>query len=1626
MSRYLNRFHLPAFLLILFFIQILSFQSSVSADETKTVFKVLDISEHEFADGPAVAVLFSAPLDPKKRHDAHLSITDGKSALKNAWVLSDDNRTLFFPHVNPETRYIVAVETTLASLDGTPLENRVVKEVTIRKITPSVSFLSKGLVLPSEISKGLPLVTVNVNTVDVEIFRIKEKSLTSVVDWQYTTGLQNYYILKDIEKYADLVYSGRFDLNPPKNKRVVSYIPVTQLKGVDKPGVYLTVLRRPGEYDYSYKAAHFIVTDIGIHARVFYYESELVITSLKTGKPISGVDLTFYDNNANIVAKGTTGPDGLLKYNGNLLSNINLVTARDPVSKSMTVLSFRTPSLDLSGFDVGGPYAKAMALFMESPRDIYRPGESVLLTLLLRNHDGMPVESMPLNLKIFRPDSQKHKEITIYPEKLEDDGLNFYSTVIDLPKGAQTGIWWVEARTNPATDYANEFYQFHVEEFLPERMKLDLASDEKPLKSDTPFDIGIQGAYLYGAPASGNRLSTAVGISAVRSFKGEFSEYLFGLSADRTYKEYLNLEDIYLDQEGKGLVIIKDKWKGLKSPVTVRARMSLYESGGRPVVRSISRTAWPSDIILGIRPGFGNPDDGSSADPGNVVFDIIRINTDGKPVDAPSVMANLKKVDRNYFWEYSENDGWNYRYTEKIYDYLSGTVTLKDGIPGRYEMRLDTGRYILTMTDPEKQISSSVEFNVGNFSYDAGPSARPDAVTLQLDKTAYRAGDIARLKVIPPHAGEALILVEGGGVIFSKQMPITEKGETVDIPIDPTWNRHDIYASAVVFRPAGKEGAITPNRAVGIIHLPIDRSDRKLDITIDAPENSPSQGPLTVKINVKSEMPFSDAPVYITLAAVDTGILAITDFKTPDPFAYYFDKQAFPGSLYDMYGKVIENPSGTIAGIRYGGDMEAMMKAGNTLPDANIKLLSMFSGPVKPDANGDAVITLDMPDFNGAVRLMALGFGKDRFGSAEKEIVVKAPVITQISMPRFLSSGDDSGITLDVHNQSGSAKDLDIKLYAEFPLEIKTQAQPLTLSDNEKKTLVFPVKAVGIYGISKVKLTVNGAGISFDREWELPVRPGYPPVRHQVRSGIKPVEGKDIGETFELDKNLVKNMAKETIWAAMSVSSTIPLDIEANIHDLLGYPYGCLEQTLSSAYPLIYATPEIINAFNLKDLDEVDRIARFKTAVDRLSTMKLSTGGFGLWTRNDPEEPWLTVYAAEFLVLARDAGLEPPNDLLDNVFNRLTQYLTEGAPIFGETASPDVSPYDFAVRSYAAYVLSLVNQAPLGTLRPLYDNHKKAAPTSLSLVHLGLALKNAGDADRSISALDAALGIERKEYWEDYGGSLTDAALSLALGLENKIDGFDSISLMTKLDKELRERRWFSTQEQYALLRAGMAMKDLDQEEWLAKLTMNGQATDLKQAGAFVKSLTTDDIQNGISVTLLSPKPLFITAIVKGYENTAPTEDASQIYLKKTYYDTKGNEITGKDFNVGDLILVHVFARAKIDVSDALISVLFPAGFEPENPNLTDSFSPDELTIQNEPVWRLKESVSLAHEEYRDDRYAAFVSLEKDRPAHFFYMVRAVTPGVFNAPPVSAESMYHPEIRSISESYEAIRVKNKP
>ena len=1565
----------------------------------------------------AIALEFSRPLVSSQDFDALLVVKDANGAVvKGSWVLDDKGLVLRFPSVEAAKDYEVTLKAGLSAADGTRLGKDDTRKVHTGELDPAVGFASQGSVLPARESRGLPVVSINVPEVDVEFLRVSEKQLPKFFAEYQRGGRRGSWDLDSeygdstpLGKLAEPVYLNRFVLGGKPNERVLTYLPIQDIRELQDPGLYFAVMKRTGKFAGEFETAFFTVSDIGLHTRAYKDKLFVHTASLQDGSATGSVELKVLDARGEAVLAGKTDGNGNALLNYTLDAGHVLVATR---GKDVSMLPFNQPALDLSEFAVAGREQAWFDVFAWSGRDLYRPGETVRISALLRDNDGRPVPApkqgggQPVFLRLKQPDGKVFRETRLQPGT-----QGYFSFEQAIPTEAPTGRWQVEFRTDPASKEAVQGMTLRIEEFLPERMKLDLDAAQPVLKPGEALKLKATAAYLYGAPASGNRFTAKLAVAIEQHPLDQLPGYFFGDPTMELPKDAKDIIDTTLPENGvlQEDIALPAEAKP-RSPIAAIVSGSVYETGGRTVNRTLKRVLWPANALVGIRPLFDDKD-GADAN-ANAGFEVVRVDAGGKPQPGKGLKATLVRELRDYHWNYDEDGGWDYDFTRRFENKDTRTLDVGAGA-SKIDFPVEWGEYRLDVFDPATGLTTRYPFRAG-WSWDdqnRGLDARPDKVKLALDRTGYKAGDTLKVTLTPPHAGKGLLMVESDRMLYVQAID-AKPGSTFSIPVTKDWERHDVYVTALVFRGGSAPSKITPARAVGVVHVPMDRRDRRVAVGLSVPKQMRPEQNLPVTVSVPE---LAGQLAHVTVSAVDVGILNITRFPVPDANAQFFAQRRFGVDAYDIYGRVIESFEGGSAKIRFGGDMALSALPQAKRPTSRVQTVDLFSGPVKLDGKGNARVALKVPDFNGTLRVSALVYSDTRYGNRDRETVVRAPIVAEASLPRVLAPGDRSTVTLDVQNFTGKAGVFKVTVNGEGPLDIGEGSRTTDLAVDAKRTLTFPVTADEGYTTAKVRVRVEGNGFKVDRRYDVPVRAGWPAVlrsRTQVLDSLTPVE---MGAGF------ADGLMPGSVTARMTVSALPPIPFASALKGALEYPYGCAEQTTSKGYAALELDDATAKMLGIDGLDAKKRRERMEGAFGRLASMQVSNGHFSMWGDDDYVNPGLTPYIAEFLLDAREGGFAVPDAVLQKALTRLNEdLLAGGAQFYGYDRRDHLK---FANQAYAGYVLARVNRAPLGTLRALYDNERGKSLTGLPLVHLGIALSLQGDKTRGAKAIAEGFARtgDRPDYLGDYGTKLRDDALMIALVHERKLAKPEFDRRAISLGRELDARRnsgwlWLSTQEQVALARLGKALM-VDQKKLVSgQWSIGGDAEAVAPVRLFGRSVDHAALARGLRFVPEGSPPLYASLDVAGIPRSAPAPDNRQIGIERRYYTTDGKEWKGGTLKEGEALIVRVGITANVAMPDALFTDLLPAGLEIENFNLGDAKQWAEVVVDGIAISDRGSAADVKHEEFRDDRYVAALKLDRGDTAKVFYLVRAVTPGTYTVPPSLVEDMYRPDIRGVGKA----------
>src|SRR6476646_1411505 len=590
---------------------------------------------------------------------------------------------------------------------------------------------------------------------------------------------------------------------------------------------------------------------------------------------------------------------------------------------------------------------------------------------------------------------------------------------------ASTGTWRVAAYTDPKRPPVGET-TFMVEDYVPDRIEFDLASSAKGITRTAPAQLRVDVQFLYGAPASNLELSGQVSVAAARELPG-FPGYAFGLFDDDVSAIRQELDDLpSTDAAGKATFPVKlDKMPASGRPLEAQITVSMAESGGRAVERKLTLPVTPDAAMIGVKPAFSGR---SLADGANADFDVILVAPDGKVQAKTGLRYDLLKVDTSYQW-YRQNGQWEYEPVKRTERVPNGTVDVVADKPARVSVPVKWGRYRLEISTGE------VNGPVTSLSFDAGFYAEsnadtPDLLEVALDKSDYKPGDTLNVAVTARTAGRLTVNVFTDRLVASQSQDVKAGAARVSLSVGRDWGT-GAYMVATLRRPLDAAAQRMPGRAIGVQWFSIDKAAHTLALDLKLPSTMRPGSTLTVPIKLGGLVSGEEARVVV--AAVDIGILNLTNYKPPAPDDYYLGQRRLTAEIRDLYGQLIDGMQGARGQIRSGGDTGGSELSGSPPTQAP---LALYSGIVIVGRDGTAEVQFDIPAFAGAVRVMAVAWTKDKVGKASGDVVVRDPVVLTATLPRFLRTGDKSSVQLELDNVEGPAGDYNVAVVADGSIKL--------------------------------------------------------------------------------------------------------------------------------------------------------------------------------------------------------------------------------------------------------------------------------------------------------------------------------------------------------------------------------------------------------------------------------------------------------------------------------------------------------------------------------------------------------------------------------------------------------------
>lgn len=1464
---------------------------------------------------------------------------------------------------------------------------------------PAIKVLNdNNLYMSSQSARTIAVKITAIPRIRVRIMKIFENNLTFFFDniryndysydeeegtETYTTRLSTDYIINS-DRYGIIISDQTIDVSSlPKTKGVSLFqfpVPVA----ADVNGIYLYHINDIND-TYTRKSGIIAYSDIALIAKKSPKGLTVFATSIKTAEPVSDVQISLISQNNQVIEKGKTDKNGAVE----LKSYLGKTTDYTPIlltalkGNDFNFMTFDESRIDLSRFETGGfrENEAGWMAFLYPERNIYRPGETIHFNAVIRDEKWKPVSEVPFSIRIVLPNGQ-----VLTNSRFKTDSQGSFEVRQFISSASMTGKYTIEIYGGK--DILLNSIPVSIEEFVPDRISVKTTLSHTLLKpGDAPTLSGLA-LNLFGPPAANRNYESELTILKEEISPKEFKDYTFSMNRK---KDLVYAPEIRQGKTGDDGAFSEEFLidESIKNSGLYKARFftTVFDENGRPVNRMVSVPVSTQPVYFGIKKF---DDFVGSREP--LTIPLIAVDLNGKVQSG--VKAKVQAV--RSIWEtvLIRNDWGGYRYdSRRSTRVLVENQVIINGTGTRFTFTpIESGEYEIRVSLPgaENYVAKSFyAYRYGDTqmsSFSVNPEGTVDIIA---DKPAYESGEKAELLFKTPFAGKLLVTVERNKLIDYFWLDTDQKSATLSLPLKDDY-LPNVFVSATLFRPLD-DGSLPVKAAHGISCILVGKKATKMQVSIEAPESSRSNKKQTILVKADPEK-----NIQVTLAVVDEGILQVKDFETPDPYAFFFQKRALSVEAYDFFALIypdIQLKSST------GGDKYGLTKRINPLTARRTQLVSYWSGILKTNSDGEASYTIDIPQFSGELRIMALAYKDSKTGFAEKRMKVADPVVISSSLPRFMSPGDSVILPVILTNTTASAVNASVSVSVSGPVNLKNTAkQNLTIPARSELQPGFVLTSKNETGLAKVVVSVKAGNETFTETTELSVRP---------LSGLRKYSGAGtVSGSAQVTVNFPTGLLPGTESRNLVISQTPAIQYGKNLIDLVTYPHGCTEQTVSSAFPLLYLE-EMANSLKKGALSGTRINEYVQVAISTVFSRQLYNGGISLWPGYTEADPWASVYAAHFLAEARKAGYEVP----EGGFKNLMSFLSETGKsekkrdyfYYSATSGKVQSKYQAAREViYSLYVLALAGKQDVPSMNYHKNRTDQLSPDSRYLLACAFLLSGDQISYRNLLPKEFGGDSSSPESGDSYSSPVRDVALVLNALIESDPSSANIPVFTRLLNQNLKADHWLSTQETaFSLLALG---------KLASKPIPGGSVTVLsgnKELGKF----------NGKDLKIENPQASSVTLKGTGTGNSwyfweaegvpsdgiPPAED-QVLSVRRSFLTRTGSVITSGQFEQNDLIVVKITVR-KPDgtrIKNIVITDLLPAGFEIENPRINPERSLDWIQDASKPDYF----------DVRDDRINFFTDLDGENEKVFYYMVRAVTKGSFKLGPVSADAMYVPEFRS--------------
>lgn len=1571
-------------------------------------------------DRKCVEITFNKKLDSKQDVKGLVYIDQVKTQ-----AVVEGNKVMLYANLDEEENISVNVSNKLRSQKGQTMQQSATYSISLATQKPEVQFIGDGTIVPQSDRVLVPFRSIYMRGVRVTVFKMFANMIGSILqraDIDETSNLiyaarpiaaTTFYIddpsldlsqwhtfAIDLTDQVKLEPGAMYRIELSLDARLSAWpsdsLPqaTRQEMEIEDSRIMNDYARRFDEGSYYYTGAAYeeslwwydgyyerrndpssrfyyndrtigrnvLATNIGLSAlRGSANVIAVTAINLPDALPMSGVTIEAYNMQQQLVGTAKSNDQGIAEvtFEPKMGQPTYLVARKGDDVSYLKVTNDQ--SLSTSTFDVdGNVIERGLKGFIYGERGVWRPGDTLHIAFMLNDRNKTLPADHPVTLRISNPLGQETHRIT-----RTTSAMGVYAFTIPTAEDAPNGVWSAQVNVGGVTFQKN----LRIESIKPNRLKIDLTLPKGTLTSGSN-KADLHTEWLNGNAASGLKYDiSATIIETKTSWKG-YAGYVFD---DPTKSFETSEQDIAkgeVSATGSASCLLNLN-TGKTAPGMLLGSLvtHVYEPSGEFSVDVTQALIAPYSRFVGIKPAEQRDQSHLDTDRDHT-FSLASVDKDGNAVPDVKLKVDIYKVDWYWWWSSSRSDMAGY--TSSSYNKPVKSLTVMTDAKGKGDFTLNMteanwGTYLIVAQDVASGHSA------GTLSYfdwpwmtsrrntEAGENAT--VLTLATDKKEYAPGEKIRVSFPSESGSRAIVSISNGSRVLHLGTYACKK-ERTEVLLDATDEMTpNIYIGVSLVQPYNQTFNDMPIRLYGLTPVTVTSAKSHLHPVVNCADEFRPESKVQVTVSEKE-----GRPMGYTLAIVDEGLLDLTHFKTPDAWNLFNAREALGTRFWDLYSHVNGAYGGRIEQLFSIGGDEALLNSPKAIVNRFTPMVH-FVGPFTLKKGEKRTHKVNVPNYNGRVRVMVVAGDGNAYGSTDKSVLVRRPLMLIGTMPRQIGRGDEMTVSATVF-ATQQLGEVSVSVSAGAGLQVVGEkTRTVRFDEAGDKTLQFLIKDQGQQGLGTVTLTATAGSNKADYTSHITIRTVSQPVRQTRMQRVEP------GATYDQNLTIPGDGDYKLL---MGVSANQPLNLLGRLSQLIAYPHGCAEQTTSKAFPQLYLSE--FSELTAEQQTEIED--NIKNCIDRLASYQTSNGGMSYWPGGRQSHPWASAYILHFFTEAIQRGYYVPEDMS----RRLKQYVIKQANAW--TIKDEA-----ATAAYQLYVLAAMQSSEIGAMNRMREHVADLPLSAIQLLSASYALSG-----RKEVGNDLLKNTGNQKH--DYGWFSTDVSRLLA---QMTLDDKRAPETAEEIRKSLLDDRWLSTSECAMSL---VAMSQYYKKHTVGKglkfsLSLDGKTlADVKsERFSWDREQALKAKQAHLTVRNISDAVMYVTVTAEGVATQSKVQRMADGLEVSAQYTTDSNsplDATSLSQSTTFRCALTVRNTSGKDLENVAVTHIVPAGWE---------------------ILSATPAGTIHYQDQRDDRLLSYIDyLRNGESVTIRLNLSATYAGEYYLPSVRAEAMYDATISGCTES----------